>query len=156
MIYLVRHASAGGRYTFDRDDTDRPLDPQGVLQAEQLDMALRSRSIERILSSRAVRCQQSVAPLARFLNLEINIEPDLFEGSHFSATALIRKFLDHPSGVVACSHGDVIPEILGDLIKEGLQIKGGRSCGKGSIWALSSSSEGQILGSYYPSPLEIN
>lgn len=154
MIYLIRHASAGARYGFERDDIERPLDAHGALQAEHLNQALSSRPIRKILSSRAVRCQQSVAPLARCLNLEINIEPDLFEGSHASATALIKKLLDDSNDVVACSHGDVIPEILGDLINEGLQIKGGRSCAKGSIWALSSS-EGQVLGSYYSSPFEL-
>ncbi len=153
MIYLIRHASAGARYDFERDDFERPLDAHGVLQAEQLNEVLHSQPIQKVLSSRAIRCQQSVAPLARHLNLEVEIEPDLFEGSHTAATALTKKILDTPYDVVACSHGDVIPEILGDLINEGLQIRGGRSCAKGSIWALSSS-EGQLLGSYYSSPLE--
>ncbi|HJM35034.1 MAG TPA: phosphoglycerate mutase family protein, partial [Acidimicrobiales bacterium] len=87
MIYLIRHASAGARYNFDRNDFERPLDAHGVLQAEQLNEALRSQPIQKVLSSRAVRCQQSVAPLARHLNLEIEVEPDLFEGSHAPATA---------------------------------------------------------------------
>ena len=153
MIYLIRHASAGARYNFERNDFERPLDAHGVLEAEQLSEALHSQPIQKVLSSRAVRCQQSVAPLARHLNLEIEVEPDLFEGSHAAATALIKEMLNAPYDVVACSHGDVIPEILGDLINEGLQIRGGRSCAKGSIWALSSS-EGQLSGSYYSSPLE--
>ena len=153
MIYLVRHASAGAKYDFGKDDFERPLDTHGVLQAEQLKEALHSQPIQRVLSSRAIRCQQSVAPLARLLNLEVEIESDLFEGSHTTATALIKKILDTPYDIVACSHGDVIPEILGDLTNEGLQIRGGRSCAKGSIWALSSSDD-QLLGSYYSSPLE--
>ncbi len=153
MIYLIRHASAGARCNFERNDFERPLDAHGVLEAEQLNEALCSQPIQKVLSSRAVRCQQSVAPLARHLNLEIEVEPDLFEGSHAAATALIKEMLNAPYDVVACSHGDVIPEILGDLINEGLQIRGGRSCAKGSIWALSSS-EGQLSGSYYSSPLE--
>ena len=49
---------------------------------------------------------------------------------------------------------DVIPEILGDLIEEGLQIRGGRSCAKSSIWALSTSKEGRMSGLYFSSPLE--
>ena len=153
MIYLIRHASAGARYGFSRDDFERPLDAYGVLQAEQIKEALHSQPIQKVLSSRAVRCQQSVAPLARHLNLEIEIDPDLFEGSHTAATTLIKKILTAPYDVVACSHGDVIPEILGDLINEGLQIRGGRSCAKGSIWALSFS-EDHLLGSYYSSPPE--
>ncbi len=153
MIYLIRHASAGARYGFGRDDFERPLDAYGVLQAEQIKEALHSQPIQKVLSSRAVRCQQSVAPLARHLNLEVEIEPDLFEGAHTAATSLIKKILTASCDVVACSHGDVIPEVLGDLINEGLQIRGGRSCAEGSIWALSSS-EDQLLGSYYSSPLE--
>ncbi len=151
MIYLIRHASSGARYDFGRNDFERPLDAHGVLQAEQIKEALHSQPIQKVLSSRAVRCQQSVAPLARHLNLEIEIDPDLFEGSHAAATTLIKKILTAPYDVAACSHGDVIPEILGDLINEGLQIRGGRSCAKGSIWALSFS-EDQLLGSYYSSP----
>ena len=151
MIYLIRHASSGARYDFGRNDFERPLDARGVLQAEQIKEALHSQPIQKVLSSRAVRCQQSVAPLARHLNLEVEIDPDLLEGSHTAATTLIKKILTAPYDVVACSHGDVIPEILGDLINEGLQIRGGRSCAKGSIWALSFS-EDQLLGSYYSSP----
>ncbi|CAI8381976.1 MAG: putative 8-oxo-dGTP diphosphatase 1 [Acidimicrobiales bacterium AG-410-I20] len=154
MIFLIRHASAGSRYDFDGDDADRPLDEGGSQEAQQISEALRTRPIKKIMSSRAVRCQQSIAPLARQLNLEIEIEPNLFEGSHDFATTLIKSFFSYPYDVVACSHGDVIPEILGDLIEEGLQIRGGRSCAESSIWVLSTSNEGQMSGSYFSSPLE--
>ena len=154
MIYLIRHASAGHRFGLDADDVDRPLDEGGAQEAQQISEALITQPIRKIMSSRAVRCQQSIAPLARQLEIEIEIEPNLFEGSHHSATALIKSFFNYPYDVVACSHGDVIPEILGDLIEEGLKIRGGRSCAKSSIWALSTSKEGRMSGLYFSSPLE--
>ena len=96
MIFLIRHASAGSRYDFDGDDADRPLDEGGSQEAQQISEALRTRPIKKIMSSRAVRCQQSIAPLARQLNLEIEIEPNLFEGSHDFATTLIKSFFSYP------------------------------------------------------------
>ena len=65
VILLVRHASAGDRYRWWGDDVDRPLDDRGRVQAESLAEAYGDSPLAAILTSRAVRCQQTVAPLTQ-------------------------------------------------------------------------------------------
>ncbi|HIG25784.1 MAG TPA: hypothetical protein EYG34_03585 [Acidimicrobiia bacterium] len=155
MIYLIRHASAGDRYRWDGDDVDRPLDDRGQQQAADLAEALGGQPITQVLSSRAVRCQETVGQLANQLGLTIGVEPDLFEGAHQSATALVKNLaVDQNHQVVLCSHGDVIPEVLRDLIMGGLKISGGRGCAKASLWALSPTKGQLIAGHYYATAAE--
>lgn len=150
MIYLVRHASAGDRYRWDGDDVDRPLDDRGQQQAADLGEALGGQPITQVLSSRAVRCQQTVSQLANQLGLTVGVEPDLFEGAHAAATTLVKNLARNPEPghVVLCSHGDVIPEILRDLTMDGVKLTGGRGCAKASLWALELD-QNQIAGAHY-------
>jgi 8-oxo-dGTP diphosphatase len=138
-LYLVRHAKAGSRRDFDGDDRDRPLSRAGREQAHGLTLVLGHLPISRIYSSPYVRCLQSVEPLAKKIGLDIRVTEALAEdeGSgipDFSeAIALVHKA---PSNSVLCSHGDVIPAVLGALTREGLVIKGDHDMRKGVTWVL--------------------
>ncbi len=70
-ILVVRHGSAGNRLAWEGDDADRPLDPRGAAQAVSLAEAFADFPVSVVLSSRAVRCQQTVLPLARRAGLEV-------------------------------------------------------------------------------------
>src|SRR5262249_55413614 len=63
-VYLVRHAKAGSREQWRADDDLRPLTTKGWRQAEGLVEAFADRPLASILSSPAVRCVQTVEPLA--------------------------------------------------------------------------------------------
>ena len=76
-ILVVRHGSAGNRLTWKGDD-DRPLDPRGAAQAASLAEAFADFPVSVVLSSRAVRCQQTVLPLARRTGLEVTPDPALY------------------------------------------------------------------------------
>jgi phosphohistidine phosphatase SixA len=110
---LLRHASAGDRYLWADDDRLRPLDKKGRRQAEKLAEELGTEDVRRVVSSPYARCVQTVEPLAAALGLEVELDDRLAEGGGSSARALF----DQP-GVVACTHGDVIFELIGYGLKK--------------------------------------
>ena len=65
---------------------------------------------QRILSSSAVRCLETMAPLAERLQLKVEKEEALAEGAGLAALALVRRVANEK--IALCTHGDVIPEIL--------------------------------------------
>jgi len=111
-IVLLRHASAGKRGAWQGDDRLRPLDERGRAQAQALRELLLMSGVTRVLSSPYVRCTQTVAPLG------LDIEPDerLAEGAPRDATLALLAELDR---AVACTHGDVVENVLGRPLKKG-------------------------------------
>lgn len=136
-IFLVRHASAGTRSPTD-DDLDRELDDIGITQSAALADLLGDRGVTEIYSSRAVRCVQTVEPLAARLGLDIEVHPALVEGqSATMAIHLARTLAQADTTAVFSSHGDIIPDSIQTLAREGMSIVGPRSWAKGSTWELS-------------------
>src|SRR6185436_5719102 len=78
-LFLVRHASAGHRASWEGEQRIRPLDERGRRQALALVDLLEGEPIERILSSPAFRCVQTVEPLAAARGLEIELRDELTE-----------------------------------------------------------------------------
>jgi phosphohistidine phosphatase SixA len=117
-LILVRHASAGRREEWSGSDRLRPLDDRGRRQAEDLVAALAAYPVERILSSPYVRCTQTVMPLGAQRRLDVEERLELAEGANRESTlALIHEV--EGSGLVVCTHGDVVEELLGDGMKKG-------------------------------------
>jgi phosphohistidine phosphatase SixA len=103
-LLLVRHAKAGDRESWHGDDAGRPLDERGWRQAEGLVGALASYPVERILSSPARRCLETVEPLGRARGLTIDVRPELSEElQDMAGTELLRSLADTDS--VVCGHG---------------------------------------------------
>jgi phosphohistidine phosphatase SixA len=117
-VFLVRHASAGKRSKWQGDDRLRPLDDRGLLQAQKLVEQLRDASFERILSSPYVRCVQTVEPLAETRGLPVAAEEALAEGGGLEAALRLFRAA-RPGGVVACVHGDLFEELLGEKRRKG-------------------------------------
>jgi phosphohistidine phosphatase SixA len=114
-VILLRHASAGDRRTWDGDDMLRPLDKRGRKQAAKLRDELRARGVRRVVSSPYVRCMQTVAPLG------LDVVPDerLAEGASERDTRELLATLDD---AVACTHGDVVENVLGRSLKKGAAV----------------------------------
>lgn len=122
-LYLVRHAHAGTRGHFDGPDIDRPLSKKGRNQADAFAAALEGLPIARVLSSRAVRCQETVEPLARERGLEVEVHPALTEGTSTPATTtLLWQLAADGVDAVLSSHGDVIPAALAALHIDGVAV----------------------------------
>jgi 8-oxo-dGTP diphosphatase len=134
-LYLVRHASAGHRDDGDPADHLRPLDPTGHLQAERLSEWLRHDPIERVVSSPYRRCVQTVEPLAKHLDLPVEVDDRLAEGT---AVADAWRLVEECAGTTAvlCSHGDVIPDLVRRAQMRGMHVPGKSGCAKGSAWIL--------------------
>lgn len=114
---LVRHASAGDREEWDGDDRLRPLDARGRRQATGLVELLRPREVRRIVSSPYLRCVQTVEPLASALGLPVEQDRRLAEGMGRAAFGLLGE-----DGVVCCTHGDVVGDMLGHGLKKGAAV----------------------------------
>jgi phosphohistidine phosphatase SixA len=71
MPYLVRHAHAGDKRAWTGPDRLRPLSGSGRREAHGLLVQLRPYPVVRILSSPAVRCVQTVEPLAQRRGLPV-------------------------------------------------------------------------------------
>lgn len=148
-VYLVRHAHAGDRSGWPGDDTERPLTDEGQGQAAGLDQLLERAEVALVASSPYVRCIQTVEPVARRRGLDVAVTSRLAEGADVGP--LIDWLLERADdGIVACSHGDVIPKVLRALTAEGLGGDGGAESRKGSVWVLETDGARFTSGAYHP------
>jgi len=151
-IYLVRHAHAGERYDSNEEDRHRPLSPKGQAQALGLLERYGARPITRVLSSPSLRCQQTVAPVARHRGLEVQICDPLDEGSPpDEGITLLRSLAGQE--IMLCSHGDVIPAIMRSLITSGLEIEGGAAASKAGTFEIETDGTDLVSATYVPPPV---
>jgi 8-oxo-dGTP diphosphatase len=152
-VFLVRHADAKSRANWPHQDETRPLTRKGLAQAEGLVDLLRDRPIRRILSSPAVRCVETVAPLANKLGLEVDETDALHEGADASkAYGLVRRAVKEKGDTVLCTHGDLVPEVLRLANRDGMTIDDTPRWAKGSTWALEVEGHQLTRARYLPPP----
>ncbi len=139
LILLVRHADAGDRSNHVGVDALRPLSEKGRWQAEEIAKSLVQFRPTKIVTSRAVRCYSTVAPLASACSLEIEERAELFEGGDpkIALDQLLHLVTLRDEVVVACSHGDVIPWIVSLVDESGAAHGVIPKIKKGSVTALS-------------------
>ncbi len=129
-VLLVRHAEAGDRHRWDGPDEARPLSDEGRAQAERLVDVLAGHLVDRILSSRYLRCTETVAPLAAARGLAVEESDELAEGQGPAALTRVRSLLEDRDTVL-CTHGDVVEEVL-----DGLGVRRADETDKGATWVL--------------------
>jgi len=113
------------------------IDHEHLQVATAIDAALRDRPIGRVVSSPALRCQQTVGPLVHHLGTTLELHEALAEGARVQhALALLDECIAQGTDAVLCSHGDVIPQLLDALAARGVAMAGERECKKGSVWDL--------------------
>ena len=150
-LYLIRHAKAESRGSWWHEDVLRPLSTVGHGEAMGLVERLDGVPIARVISSPALRCRQTVEPLAARLGLTVEIEPRLGEGSAMSdALSLIGSLGSRP--VVLCSHGDLIPGLVEKLCPGALELEGGVGVPKGSTWVFQGTLGETLHAAYLPPP----
>ena len=149
--YLIRHAKAGDRQAWTGDDLSRPLSKSGRRKAKELVRVLSSRIVERIMSSSAVRCVETVRPLADQRGLPIELRDELLEGAPLSALLeLLDELRSTPS--VLCGHGDLIPAIIEHLEARGTLVGQDRGWKKGSVWVLEREAGLVVRATHIPPP----
>ncbi|MEY2402848.1 MAG: 8-oxo-dGTP diphosphatase [Acidimicrobiaceae bacterium] len=136
-VFLVRHADAKSRANWPDSDETRPLTRKGESQAAGLVELIHEHPIRRVLSSPAVRCVETVSPLANKLGLEVEETDTLLEGADPTKTyELGRRAARHKGDAVLCTHGDLVPELLRLASRDGLTVEDTPRWPKGSIWAI--------------------
>ncbi|MFQ5426157.1 MAG: histidine phosphatase family protein [Gaiellales bacterium] len=139
-VYLLRHGSAGERAGWVGDDLARPLDPEGVEQARALAAAFSGSCVSRIVSSPAIRCVQSVEPLAARLSLPIETSRGVGTGAGAGAARAVIGGLE--PGTLICTHRELF-ELLFD---------GAVTCAKGGTWIARRAGDGLVPASYVEPP----
>jgi 8-oxo-dGTP diphosphatase len=152
VAYLIRHGKAGDRGAWEGPDELRPLTKAGARQADGLAERLGGETIGRVVSSPAVRCVDTVRPLAERLGVSVERDPDLMEG--MGADAAVRLVAESipESAIVLSTHGDVIWELLSDLEAAGVPLTAGIPAKKGSVWVLEVADGAVVRGTYQPPP----
>lgn len=117
MILLVRHASAGEREEWEGDDRLRPLDKRGRRQADELVGLLSGYELDRIVSSPAIRCVQTVEPLAQARGLDIEIRAELSEERQEVDGPVLVRSLQGVNAAVSC-HGGLDAAVCGESQKK--------------------------------------
>jgi broad specificity phosphatase PhoE len=135
MIYLVRHAHAGNKQAWRGPDEHRPLSASGAAEARGLLTQLAPFPVTAIVSSPAVRCQQTVTELAARHELRVRVDARL--GVHADlAETVDLLFSARADGTVLCTHGEVIERVLHALRAGGAPVSADAAWPKGSTWVL--------------------
>lgn len=150
-FYVVRHAKAGSRGHWTGDDRLRPLSKKGFKQAEALVEILEPFPISAIFSSPFLRCVQTVQPLAQARKLAITQSEALAEG-HGLAGAM--KFLGDPKldHAVLSTHGDIVWELVEELVKRHVVKAGVGGFEKGSTWVVDIEAGSFTRAQFIPAP----
>ena len=151
-FYVVRHAKAGNRSDWTGDDRKRPLSKKGFKQAEDLVGLLKDAPVSAIFASPYRRCVQTVEPLAKALRLPITQMDPLAEGHGLNGldVFLTDQKLDH---AVLSTHGDIVWELVEDLVRREVPEAGDGGYEKGSTWIIQVDREGvPERARYLPAP----
>lgn len=159
-VILVRHGRAHRRANWNGNDSLRPLDKKGRRQAELLVSALEGFRPERIYSAEPVRCQDTVAPLAAELGMDVTVDERF--GDEFWISNLVKakkafaEVIAEGGVSVICSQGLTIPDLLASLSAKGtLPLDGEINCKKGSAWVLGFNDGVLTTADYYASALPV-
>jgi broad specificity phosphatase PhoE len=133
-LFVVRHVKAGDRSRWEGPDQERPASKPGRAQAAAIADRLEPEKVSAVISSPALRCIQSVEPLADRLGLKVEVDERLAEDSALKAVLAVVN--DVPDRAVLCSHGDVIPELIEALVRRGMEVTTPRDWRKATVWVL--------------------
>lgn len=147
-LTIVRHADAGEKRHWHGPDLERPLDATGHEQVLALTPLLLRHDVGRIVSSPALRCVQTVEPLADAVGVTIetwaDLGPDGFASRIITACFGDGEFDD----AVLCTHGELLQPLLQleDIRRQMSRHRftRGRLLTKGSAWRLHLTSTGQV------------
>jgi 8-oxo-dGTP diphosphatase len=131
------HMDAVDRNAWQGAADDRPLTPLGERQSERIADELTSKPVQAIYSSQAVRCRDSLAPLAARTGLPVQVLVEFQDTAEKALGALNEIYAALPDGrAVLCSYGDVVPALLNHLTSAWGQPNPTRDTRKGALFTL--------------------
>lgn len=111
-LVVLRHGKAESR-SAEVDDLERPLTPSGDTRAIDLVPVLDAYGIERVVSSPAVRCAQTVEPYARSISTFLEIDDRLSEQTRPALVLRsIGSLMDRKKPAVLCTHRPTLPWVF--------------------------------------------
>ena len=151
-MILVRHAHAGHKANWDREDELRPLTQRGVVQAVSLVRSLADDDVELVWSSPSVRCRQTVEPLAAHCGVTVQDQELLAKDAPIEP--LLAWLLDNRTAQWAlCTHGEVFRALLDAGRSSGLLTAPARVTEKGAAWRVTVRPDPGVELQYLPPPL---
>jgi len=142
-LIVLRHAKATPRSDWSNGESTRPLLPIGRIQAAILTNILAAYGPKTVLTSRWLRCLDTVAPFISNNEVRVVKRSLLSERgvklSPIRTAKLVRKFARRKGGLVICSHRPALPTILAaisaygdeeqqELLKQAQTMKPGELC----------------------------
>jgi 8-oxo-dGTP diphosphatase len=142
VMPMVRHAHAGERKKWAGNDALRPIDADGLREAEGLVDVVTLFHPARLIAAPPLRCRQTLEPLAESLGLPIVSDsafgepstPDELPDRAKAAVARLAELRDGPT-VAICSQGKLMPPLLAMLT--GTEDPEPYKTPKGGGWILS-------------------
>ncbi len=146
-VYLVRHGNAGVRSKWKGPDKKRPLTERGRLQALSIADIMARHPITETWSSPALRCVQTIEPMAAAIGAKIGTTQMLSEAVDIDTIYEYLNSLD-PGAAVLGVHKDGLAPRLKDLDRRRIPIRGKRRWPKGSIWIIDLT-DGKVTSAFY-------
>lgn len=157
VLILLRHAKAIARDEWQSEDLDRPLSALGEQQAKRLVSSLSPFAIKEIHSSSAVRCYETINPLARALSLDYFFTDSLTEYVYQQNSARTLKYIDrlleNDHTTLVCGHNPILPRYLAQKFeRQGFEISEG-ALKPGEAWVVHHIGKEVISVDHLPAPL---
>lgn len=118
-LIALRHGKAVPRGDWNGSDASRPLTDRGVKQAFSNVPTLLAWQPRRIVTSDAVRCVGTVAPIAAATGIKPHkdhgISQEAYEEGQGTVREIVGKRIRSRKTAVLCSHGPVLPEIMREI-----------------------------------------
>jgi phosphohistidine phosphatase SixA len=132
------------------------LDATGERDAEHLVAALTQQTIERLVSSPATRCIQTLGPLAEAIDLPIELWDGL--GPDADSSNLVECFTKPTfARAVLCTHGEVMSPLLRTAAVRSLlrhtELNDRKLLAKGTAWRLHLTPKGKLFGFKHVVPI---
>jgi 8-oxo-dGTP diphosphatase len=121
-LIMLRHGKALAREEWLGEDSDRPLAQLGSLQAKRMISIYQAINIEKIITSDAIRCYDTVEPLSRALDIKLEVQKDVSENTwkkdKEKAIEFAKEIIKREETTIVCSHNPVLPRMLEKITKK--------------------------------------
>jgi len=119
-VIVLRHAHAKNRHKWPGPDELRPLATRGHQEAARLAAILAAYRPERVVSSDALRCRQTVQPFAAAADVAIDEDSRLSENTaprkiRRAVQEAVESAVGSGRAVVVCSHRPTMPDVFAAL-----------------------------------------
>ncbi|HET6963492.1 MAG TPA: phosphoglycerate mutase family protein [Acidimicrobiales bacterium] len=145
-MVVVRHGEAEPKKGWTGPDDQRPLVARGQRQADRLGKVIGGLPPTRIISSPAVRCVQTVQPLADRYGLPVEVDESLSTEAGKAAADLCRQLASsdgsaardgQEDNIVLCTHREVLVDLLPRLSEQAkVKLRGRPPGAKGGAWVI--------------------